>query len=127
MANDAGSRLACCAGMWLRWCTLSAAKRTDTFHSEKQMATKPFFTFKRPTGKTPKIIDPDNPPWTADMVGPPVYRYGGRILPDTESLPCDAEVFKLLRNKRADAQTGSNRSVSKAARKKGASRATRHR
>jgi uncharacterized protein (DUF4415 family) len=31
---------------------------------------------KRPAGFNPEVIDPDNPPWTEELLGPPIFRRG---------------------------------------------------
>jgi uncharacterized protein (DUF4415 family) len=37
---------------------------------------KPATTLKPPKTTSNKLLDPDNPPWTEEMLGPPVMRRG---------------------------------------------------
>ncbi len=37
---------------------------------------KPTTTLKPPRAVSREVVDPDNPPWTEDMLGPPVLKPG---------------------------------------------------
>lgn len=55
---------------------------------------------KRPLGGDSEVIDPDNPPWAEEMLGPPIFRYGnssrtpGKIV---TKLKLDARTLEFLR------------------------------
>lgn len=83
------------------------------------MATKRFHILRPPAGKKPsKVIDPDNPPWTEEMLGPPIFRNGrGPQKKPTKvstTLRLDPEVLEYFRAKGPGYQTRINKMLSEA-------------
>ncbi len=59
-----------------RCCIPSVATRRTSFRCEKQKSMKLATTLKPPKNISRKSVDPDNPPWSEEMLGPPVVRRG---------------------------------------------------
>jgi len=94
---------------------------------------KRFHILKRPVGKTPaKVIDPDNPPWTDEMLGGrPIFRQGrGPQKKPTKvstTLRLDPEVLEYFRAKGPGYQTRINDMLREAIAKKRAGPGKRRR
>jgi hypothetical protein len=91
---------------------------------------KRFHILKPPAGKAGEMIDPDNPPWTEAMLGPPRFRGSRKPLAALlETLRLDPEVREYFRAKAKAARTETriNHAPRKAAKKKLPSRVARHR
>jgi uncharacterized protein (DUF4415 family) len=74
---------------------------------------KPRHFLKRPAGYKPtEAVDPDNPPWTEKMLGPPIFRQGrGPQKKPTKvstTLRLDPEVLEYFRAKGPGYQTRIN-------------------
>jgi uncharacterized protein (DUF4415 family) len=131
-ANAAGSHLGCCMARSWYWSTPSAANTTDTSRSEKQTDMKPRHILKRPARYKPTaVVDPDNPPWTEKMLGPPIFRHGrGPQKKPTKvstTLRLDREVLDYFRAKGPGYQTRINETLRNAMEKKPVTRSARRR
>ena len=69
-------------------------------------------TTLKPPRKSPARIDPDNPPWSEEMLGPPVVRRGrGKQVAPTKvstTIRLDADVLAYFRSTGAGYQTRIN-------------------
>lgn len=92
---------------------------------------KRFFTSKRPAGTAREVIDPDNPPWTEEMLGPPRFRRGrGPQKTPTKvstTLRLDREVLDYFRAQGPGYQTRINDTLREAIAKRPAGRGARRR
>jgi uncharacterized protein (DUF4415 family) len=88
-------------------------------------------TLRRPKGSSTKVIDPDNPPWSEEMLGPPKYRYGrGPQKAPTKvstTIRLDRDVYEFFRSQGAGYQTRINDTLRKAIEKQLLSRAASRR
>jgi uncharacterized protein (DUF4415 family) len=79
-------------------------------------------TLKRPAGASRDAIDPDNPPWSEEMLGPPRFRRGrGPQKAPTKvstTLRLDREVLDYFRAQGTGYQTRINETLRKAIGKK---------
>ena len=85
------------------------------------------FSLKPPKGSSTEVIDPDNPPWSDEMLGPPRYHYGrGRQKAPTKvstTIRLDRDVYEFFRSQGAGYQTRINDTLRKAVTKQLLSRA----
>jgi uncharacterized protein (DUF4415 family) len=96
---------------------------------------KRFRILKRPAGRANEVVDPDNPPWTDKMLGPPRFRRGrGPQKTPTKvstTLRLDREVLDYFRAQGPGYQTRINETLrqiaGKVVEKKRPSRPARHR
>jgi uncharacterized protein (DUF4415 family) len=90
---------------------------------------KPSHFLKRPAGYKPtKPVDPDNPPWTEKMLGPPIFRRGrGPQKKPTKvstTLRLDADVLEYFRAQGPGYQTRINETLRSAMEKQQGMRGT---
>ena len=93
---------------------------------------KPRHFLKRPARQKPtEVVDPDNPPWTEKMLGPPIFRQGrGPQKSPTKvstTLRLDREVLDYFRAKGPGYQTRISEMLRDAIEKKPAGRGARRR
>jgi len=88
-------------------------------------------TLKSPKTTSNKRIDPDNPPWSEEMLGPPVLRRGrGPQKTPTKVLTTvrlDADVIAFFKAQGHGYQTRINDELRKVVKKSQATRSTRSR
>ena len=88
-------------------------------------------TLKAPKTSSSKRVDPDNPPWAEEMLGPPVLKQGrGPQKTPTKvltSVRLDADVLAFFKAQGSGYQTRINDALRKIAAKGPSARATRTR
>ncbi|MEP7245271.1 MAG: BrnA antitoxin family protein [Gammaproteobacteria bacterium] len=79
------------------------------------------FSLKPPKDSSTKVIDPDNPPWSDEMMGPPRFWYGRgpQKLPTKVSttIRLDRDLYEFFRAQGAGYQTRINDTLRKAVEK----------
>jgi uncharacterized protein (DUF4415 family) len=121
----------CWKALWLCWCTPNDGLVLTLFPYAMRRNMKHATTLKSPKTTSNRRVDPDNPPWSEEMLGPPVFKRGrGPQKAPTKVLTTvrlDADVLAFFKAQGSGYQTRINDGLRKIAARGPTPRSTRAR